>query len=54
MGCKNEELHNLYHPPNIVGVIKSKKIEMVRMEEGRIAFKILTFKIYRKETSRKA
>ena len=40
----NEELHSLYHSPNIVRVIKSRRIRWVghvaRMEEGRSAFKI--------------
>ena len=42
----NEKLHNLYHSPNIVRVIKSKILRwagyIVRMEEGRSAFNILT------------
>jgi hypothetical protein len=41
----NEELHS---SPNIVRVIKSRKLRwarhVARMEEGRIAFKILTGK----------
>ena len=44
----NEELHSLYRSPNIVRVIKSKRLRwtghVVRMEEGRSAFKILTGK----------
>ena len=44
----NEELHILYRSPNIVKVIKSRKLIMAghvaRMEEGRNAFKILTGK----------
>ena len=44
----NEELHNLYCSPNIVRVIKSRRLRwaghVARMEEGRIAFKILTSK----------
>ena len=44
----NEELHSLYHSPNLVRVIKSRKLRwaghVARMEEGRIAFKILTGK----------
>ena len=44
----NEELHSLYRLPNIVRVIKSRKLRwaghVARMEEGRSAFKILTGK----------
>ena len=44
----NEELHRLYRSPNIVRVIKSRRLRrtehVVRMEEGRSAFKILTGK----------
>ena len=44
----NEELHSLYRSPNIVRVIKSRRLRWVghvaRMEEGRSAFKILTGK----------
>ena len=43
-----EELHSLYHPPNIVRVIKSVRLRwadhVARMEEGRSAFKILAGK----------
>ena len=42
----NEELHSLYRSPNIVRVIKSRKLRrggyVVRMEEGGSASKILT------------
>ena len=42
----NEELHNLYHSPNVVRVIKSRTLiwaaHIARIEEGRSAFKILT------------
>ena len=42
----NEELHNLYRSPNIVSVIKSRRLRwaghVARMEGGRSAFKILT------------
>ena len=42
----NEELHSLYRSPNIVRVIKSRRLRwaghVARMEEGRSAFKILT------------
>jgi hypothetical protein len=41
----NEELHGLYRSPNVLRVIKSKRLKwaghVTRMEEGRIAFKIL-------------
>ena len=40
----NEELHSLYRSPNIVRVIKSRRLRwaghVARMEEGRSAFKI--------------
>ena len=42
----NEEFHSLYLSPNIVRVIKSRRLRcaahVARMEEGRNAFKILT------------
>ena len=42
----NEELHSLYYPPNIVRVIKCRRLRgaghVARMEKGRSAFKILT------------
>ena len=44
----NGELHSLYHSPNIVMVIKSRRLRwagyVARIEEGRFAFKILTGK----------
>ena len=44
----NEELHSLYRSPNIVRMIKSKRLSwaghVARIEEGRNAFKILTRK----------
>ena len=44
----NEALHGLYRSPNIVRVIKSRRLRwaghVARMEEGRSAFKILTGK----------
>ena len=44
----NEELHSLYRSPNIVRVIKSRRLRwaghVARMEEGRSAFRILTGK----------
>ena len=44
----NEELHSLYRSPNIVRVIKSRRLRwtghVAKMEEGRSAFKILTGK----------
>ena len=42
----NEELHSLFRSRNIVRVIKSRRLRcpghVVRMKEGRAAFKILT------------
>ena len=42
----NEELHILYRSPNIVRVIKSRKLRwadhVARMEDGRSALKMLT------------
>ena len=44
----NEEFHCLYHSPNIVRVIKSRRLRwaghVARMEEGRSVFKIVTGK----------
>ena len=44
----NEELHGLYRLPNVVRVIKSRRLRwaghVVRMTQGRSAFKILTDK----------
>ena len=44
----NEKLHSLYRSPNIVRVIKSRRLRwaghVARMEEGGSAFKILTDK----------
>jgi hypothetical protein len=46
MGLHNEELHSLYRSPNIVRVIKSRRLRwaghVARMEESRSAFKMLT------------
>ena len=43
-----EELHSLYRSPDIVKVIKSRRLRwaghVARIEEGRSAFKILTGK----------
>ena len=51
-----EELHSLYRSPNIVRVIKSRRLRwaghVARMEKGRNAFKMLT--CYMKETFREA
>ena len=45
----NEKLHSLYRSPNIVRVIKSRRLRwaghVARMEEGGSAFKILTGKL---------
>jgi hypothetical protein len=42
----NEELHSLYRSPNIVRIIKSRRLRwaghVARVEEGRCAIKILT------------
>ena len=42
----NEELHSLYRSPNIVRVIKSRRLiwagHVTRIEKGRSVFKILT------------
>ena len=44
----NEERHNLYCSPNIVRMIKSRRLRwaghIARIEEGRIDFKIVTGK----------
>ena len=41
-----KDLHSLYHSPNIVRVVKSRRLkwagQVARMDEGRSAFKILT------------
>jgi hypothetical protein len=47
LSCKlhNDELHNLYSSPNIVRVIKSRRLRwvghMARMEEGRGIYRVL-------------
>ena len=50
----NEELHSLYPSPNIIRVIKSRRLTWTghvdRMEEGRSTFKILTGKLKGKRT----
>ena len=55
---KWRKLHNVYHSPNIVRMIKSRRLRweghVVRMEEGRTALKILTGTTSSKETFRKA
>ena len=44
----NEELHSLYHSPNLVRVIKSKRLRwaghVAKIEEDRSAFQTLTGK----------
>ena len=51
----NEELHSLYRSPNIVRVIKSRRLRwaghVARMEEDRISFKILTGKLQERDLS---
>ena len=37
----NEELHSLYRSPNIIRMIKSRRLRFT-MEEGKNAFKTLT------------
>jgi hypothetical protein len=41
----NDELHNLYSSPNIVRVIKSRRMRwtghVARMEEGRVFYRVL-------------
>ena len=53
----SEELNTLYRSPNIVRVIKSRRLRwtghVARLEESRSDFKILTC-LYSKETFRKA
>jgi hypothetical protein len=50
----NEELHNLYSPPNIIRYIKSRRLRwaghVARMGEERKVYKILVGKT-RKETT---
>ena len=44
--ASQEELHSLYHSPNVVRVIKSRRLRwaslIAGMEEGRSTFNILT------------
>ena len=53
----NKELHSLYRKPNIVRVIKSRRLRgaghVARMEESRSAFNILTGKTTRKRPLRR-
>ena len=48
----DEELHSLYRLPNIVRVMKTRRLRLagyvVRIEEGRSALKILTGKLISK------
>ena len=52
----NEELHSLYRSPNIVRVIKSRRLRwarhVARMEEGRSAFNILTGNLQERDLQR--
>ena len=45
---RNEELHNLYSPPNIIREIKSRKLRweghVTRMKERRSAYMVLVTK----------
>ena len=47
-GTGNEELHSLYCSPNIIRIIKSRRLRwaghVARMEAGRSAFKMLAGK----------
>jgi hypothetical protein len=49
---RNEELHNLYSSPNIIRIIKSRRMRwaghVARMEETRNAYRILVGKPERK------
>ena len=48
----NEELNDLYSSPNVVRVIKSRRMkwagQVARMEEGRVVYKVLVGKPERK------
>jgi hypothetical protein len=48
MGSHNDKLHSLYRSSNIVNLIKSRRLRcadhVVRMEEGKSSFRILTGK----------
>ena len=45
---QNEELYRIYHSPNVIRVIKSRRLSgaghVARMEESRSAFKIVISK----------
>jgi hypothetical protein len=53
----NEELHNLYSPPNISGIIKSKRMRwaghVMCISEMRNVYKILVGKLEGKRTLRR-
>jgi hypothetical protein len=53
----NEELHNLYSSPNIIRIIKSRRMrwagQVARMGETRNEYRIFVVKPERKETTRK-
>jgi hypothetical protein len=53
----NEELHNFYSSPNIIRMIKSRRMSwaghVARMGETRNAYRILVGKPVRNETTRK-
>jgi len=54
----NEELHNLYASPNIIRVIKSKRMRWLGhvacMRQTRNAYNVLVEKTWREETTRKS
>ena len=54
---RNWQVHSLYRSPNIVRVIKSRRLRwaghVARMDESRSAFKMLTGFTYKKQTFRK-
>jgi hypothetical protein len=53
----NKELHNLYSSPNIIRMIKSRRVRrtghLALMEEKRNAYSVWVGKARRKETTRK-
>jgi hypothetical protein len=53
----NDELHSLYSSPNIVRVIKSRRMRwaghVARMEEGKDVYRVLVGRLEREETTGK-